>query len=161
MGIVISLATKREQLLLPIRLFSLLWISAEIFSEWALGDLRDPEKGQSVISGSDVNCVTIPMNGVTLKHKQHSHFPNFLTSQLNSFAKFKTHPSGVDYDTWLHPCKALGHHLPTLWLWLSLTAGYNLTWRSVQQLLYCCKRTSLLSIDAFLKIQVLNFYEQN
>ena len=39
-------------------------------------------------------------------------------------------------------------------------AGYNLTW-SVQELLYCYKRTSLLSIGEFLKIQVLNFYEQN
>lgn len=60
---------------------------SRFFSEWALRDHRDPEKGQSVISGSDVNCVTISMNGVTLKRKQHSHFPNFLTSQLNSFAK--------------------------------------------------------------------------
>ena len=50
-------------------------------------DHRDPEKGQSVISGGDGNCVTLPVNGVTLKCKQHSHFPNFLTSQLNSFAK--------------------------------------------------------------------------
>lgn len=87
MGIVISLAMKREQLPLPIRLFFSAMNLSRFFSEWALRDHRDPEKGQSVISGSDVNCVTISMNGVTLKRKQHSHFPNFLTSQLNSFAK--------------------------------------------------------------------------
>lgn len=60
---------------------------SRFFSEWASRDHLDPEKGQSVISGSDVNCVTLPVSGVTLKCKQHSHFPSFLTSQLNSFAK--------------------------------------------------------------------------
>lgn len=32
---------------------------------------------------------------------------------------------------------------------------------SVQVVLYCCKRTPLLAIGAFLKMNLLNFYEQN
>lgn len=42
-----------------------------------------------------------------------------------------------------------------------LIAGYNLTWRTVQELFYCCKNASLLSIGAFLKMHVLTFGEQN
>lgn len=72
-------------MLLLTGLFSLLTIPADLeVGGWALRDPQALQQGQSAISGSDVNWVTLPVNGVNSEMWGTLPLPNFLTSQLNS-----------------------------------------------------------------------------
>lgn len=164
MGVVSSLVSEEVTVTAAQAFFSLLSIPADIWGAWVLRGPQAPQQGQSTIFGSDVSCVMLPVNGVILKRRKHSHVSNFFTSHLNNFSKVQ---NSSFRGRWWHltspSLRGFGPFLANseITFILYLTAGCNLTWGSVWVLLYDCESTSLLATGAFPEMHVLNFYDQH